>query len=360
VVVNAVPVRGNSLGVVVENMLVGWESLPAGDDLHVVVPPDVLELPASVTVHPVPRRGWRGARMVAMNRLVPQLCRQLQADVMLGVTPATTIAPLPCPRAFIALDVRHEVHPEQFSLQTRLLRGAGYGIGYRQADGIACISERTRDDLLRGHPFLAQRRVSTTPLGADHVLAWPRGEASAPYALTFGQWGNKNVELTLNAWSILHSHGDAIPLVLVGVPGHEREAVQVRVAGLGLSDLVTVRPWLDKAEFQRCFTSAALVVFPSDHEGFGLPAVEAMRLGIPLVITPDKALLETTGGLATVASDWSAASLARAVPTALQSTPEELERCVEHAATFTWQRMAGRLRSLLEDCVNKTGSPGPG
>ena len=90
--------------------------------------------------------------------------------------------------------------------------------------------------------------------------------------------------------------------MLVGVPAHEREAVGARVAALGLSDLVTVRPWLNRAEFQRCFTSAALVVFPSDHEGFGLPAVEAMRLGIPLVITPDKALLETTGGLATVAA----------------------------------------------------------
>ena len=70
-----------------------------------------------------------------------------------------------------------------------------------------------------------------------------------------------------------------------------------------------------------------------------------MRLGIPLVITPDEALLETTAGLATVTKDWSAESLALAVPKALQSTPEELKRCVEHAATFTWQRMAGQVRS---------------
>jgi glycosyltransferase involved in cell wall biosynthesis len=118
-----------------------------------------------------------------------------------------------------------------------------------------------------------------------------------------------------------------------------------------LSDLVTVRPWLSRDEFQRCFTSASLVVFPSDHEGFGLPAIEAMRLGIPLVITPDIALLETTAGLATMMNDWTAASLARAVPEALQSTPEELKRGVDHAATFTWRRMAGQVRSLLQDCL---------
>lgn len=257
----------------------------------------------------------------------------------------------PCPRAFIALDVRHEVHPEQFSFRTRLLRGAGYGIGFRQANGIACISERTRNDIVRRHPFLAQRRIRTAPLGADHVLGWPAREANAPYALTFGQWGNKNVDLTLQAWSNLQTQGDALPLVLVGVPDHERDAVGARVAALGLSKLVTIRPWLSRNEFQGCFASAAVVVFPSDHEGFGLPAIEAMRLGIPLVITPDEALLETTAGLATVTKDWSAESLALAVPKALQSTPEELKRCVEHAATFTWQRMAGQVRSLLEDCL---------
>jgi glycosyltransferase involved in cell wall biosynthesis len=89
-------------------------------------------------------------------------------------------------------------------------------------------------------------------------------------------------------------------------------------------------------------------VFPSDHEGFGLPAIEAMRLGIPLVITPDKALLETTGGLVTVADDWTADALARAIPRALLSTPDEVKRCLEHATKFTWRRMAGDVRSLLD------------
>ena len=136
--------------------------------------------------------------------------------------------------------------------------------------------------------------------------------------------------------------------MLVGLPADERDAVQTRVASMGLADIVTVRPWLNRIEFQRCFVSAALVVFPSDHEGFGLPAIEAMRLGIPLVITPDKALLETTDGLVTVTEDWTADSLARAVPRALQSTPEEVKRCVEHATKFTWRRMAGEMRSLLD------------
>jgi glycosyltransferase involved in cell wall biosynthesis len=349
VVVNAVPVRGNSHGVVVENMLRGWGDLGVEDDLHLVVRPDIdLDIPEAVTIHHVGQGLLTGSRTGAMNVLVPRVCRDLGADVMLGMTPATTIAPLPCSRAFIAHDVRHEIHPEQFSLKTRFLRHAGYAIGYRQADTIACVSNRTRDDLIHGHPFLARRHVGVTPLGADHVLSWPAREPCPEYAIAFGQWGNKNVNLTLDAWALMRVKAEELPLILVGLPANERDAVQARVASMGLADIVTVRPWLSRTEFQRCFASAALVVFPSDHEGFGLPAIEAMRLGIPLVITPDKALLETTGGLVTVTEDWSAESLARAVPRALQSTSEDVKRCLEHATKFSWRRMAGDMRSLLD------------
>ena len=71
---------------------------------------------------------------------------------------------LPCPRAIIALDLRHEARPQQFTAGRRLLRRVSYGIGYHQADAIACISQRTSDDLLAAHPFLRSRRVTVALL----------------------------------------------------------------------------------------------------------------------------------------------------------------------------------------------------
>ncbi len=344
VVVNAVPARGTSLGVVTENLLRGWFDLGLDDELHLVVRSGVsLEVPDAVRIHPV-----AGSRVGAMDFRVPALCRRLGADAMLGVTPATTVAPLPCPRAIIALDIRHEVRPQQFTARRRLLRRVSYGIGYHQADAIVCISRRTHDDLLTAHPFLRTRRVTVAPLGADHVLAWPApGQDGPGYALAFGQWMNKNVDLVLDAWAILHSSGQALPLVVVGLSAEARAAVSGRAAARGISDLVTLRPWLDDHEFQQQFTSAALVVFPSDYEGFGLPAVEAMRLGIPVVVTPDPALLEVTGGLATVMDGWGAPALARAVPAARQTGAQQLQAGVERASTFTWERTAKDVRSAL-------------
>jgi glycosyltransferase involved in cell wall biosynthesis len=343
VVVNAVPARGMSLGVVTENLLRGWVALGLDDELHLVARPGVrLDVPDVVKIHPVD-----GSRLGAMDVRVPALCRHLGADAFLGVTPATTMAPLPCPRAVIALDLRHEARPEQFSRGRRLLRGVSYGIGYRQADAIVCISYRTQVDLLAAHPFLRSHRVTVAQLGADHVLTWPARQPGPDYAIAFGQWGNKNVDLVLDAWAVLRSRTEDLPLVVVGLPEEGRASVEAGATARGIADVVTVRPWLSDLEFERQFTSAALVVFPSDYEGFGLPAVEAMRLGIPLVVTPEPALLEVTGGLATVMDGWDAAALARAVPQARRTSDQDLRAGVDRAATFTWQRTAGQVRDAL-------------
>jgi glycosyltransferase involved in cell wall biosynthesis len=143
--------------------------------------------------------------------------------------------------------------------------------------------------------------------------------------------------------------------VIVGLPEPEQVRVQADVVAHGLTSLVTVKPWLGPDEFRRQFTGAALVVFPSDYEGFGLPALEAMRLGIPVVVTPDPALYEVTGGLATVMDGWDAAALARAVPLARTESAEDIERGVKHASEFTWRRTASEVRATLAACIDAAG-----
>jgi glycosyltransferase involved in cell wall biosynthesis len=108
---------------------------------------------------------------------------------------------------------------------------------------------------------------------------------------------------------------------------------------------------LSDEQFRGRFASAAMVVFPSDFEGFGLPAVEAMRLGIPVVVTPDPALLEVTGGHAAVMSGWGPPELADAVRRAQDTTADELAQAREHAAAFTWSRMATRTRAALMEAI---------
>lgn len=356
VVVDGLPIGGTSLSVVVQHLLEGWQRLDAEDDIHLVVGPDAsLIVPSQVKVHCVPfARGRTLSRLWAQNISLAQLCRKVRADVLLGVLPTTAISPLPCPRAIITHDLRHQLRPEQFSTLALQLRRISYGIGFRQADGVICVSERTRTDLLHSRPWLRERVVRVALHGADHALSWgaPPAQGTDAYAIAFGQYENKNVDLVIDAWALLKQRGYPLPLVLVGLPTEARRSAQERVAQLNLADSVTVLPWLPTAAFRERFLSARIVVFPSDFEGFGLPAVEAMRLGIPVVVTPDPALLEVTGGFATLMEGSGPAALADAVTAASATKPDALGAARSHAAAFTWKRSARAVRGALTEIID--------
>jgi glycosyltransferase involved in cell wall biosynthesis len=362
VVIDGLPIRGMSVGIVVEHLLRGFEELDAGDELHLVLGPQAdIAVPDSVIVHRTEVGRVRMAqRLVAQSVVVPRLCRQVKADVMLGVTPATTVTPLPCPRAIIAYDMRHELRPEQFPTRYRLMRTASYDIGYFQADAIACISGRTKRDLLALHPRLARHLVEVTYLGGDHVRQWPPASAGAPYAIAFGQYANKNVDLVVECWGLLAQQGETLPLVLTGLSPEAQAQVSSRASQLGVSELITPLPWLPIAELRQRFVAASLVVYPSDFEGFGLPAVEAMQLGIPVVISPEETLLEVTAGHATVMDGPGPDALARAVVVARQRDAADLKAAQVHGETFTWVNTARQMRALLGRAIDAGGAVSKG
>ena len=355
----AVPFGGYAVGL--EGVLRGWTQLEADDEVHLLLAEDVeLDIPEWVHIHRF-RVGRPAAlrRVAVQSRAARRICRQVGADVLLGQLPTTAVIPVGCPKVITVYDLRHELLPEQFSRGRRLLRRFSYEVGYRQADRIICISERTRNDLLRSRSYLDPEKVTAVLYAGDHAEDWPRREPDAgeePYALAFAHFPNKAVNRVVDAWKLLHDDGEARPLVLVGVPGAERDAVAERIRAAGLDGVVTVLPWLDPDEFHARFASAGLIVFPSDFEGFGLPAVEAMQLGIPLVVSDDEALLEVTGGNATVVSKTDPVSLAEAVKEAWATPEGQLARAREFAGRLTWERTARETRSVLSDAIEDAGT----
>ena len=351
VVIDALAARDTSIGIVIEHVLRAWRE--PTDQLHLVLGTDSS---VSVTGNVVRHQVELGTcpytnRIRAQATLLPRLCREVGADALLAAIPATTVSPLPCPRAVIAHDLRHELRPHQFPAKARWLRRVSHGVGLRQADAIITVSERTRADLIASRPWLEPRIVRVAQLGSDHVDHWPQQAPDRSYAITFGQWGNKNANLVIDAWAALQRRGEAMPLSIVGVPPAARAALERAIADRGLQDVVALLPWLRDEDFRSTFASAGLVVFPSDFEGFGLPAVEAMRLGIPLVISPDPALREVTGSHASVMSEFTADALVAAIGRARAVTPETLARARSHVAPLTWDRTAGAIRAALCESI---------
>jgi glycosyltransferase involved in cell wall biosynthesis len=362
IVIDAIPVVPfGGFAVTLEGLLAGWDELGDEDEIHLLLAEGVEhEIPASINVH----RFAVGKpdvvrRVIVQSRAGRKVCRDVGADVLLGAISTTAVIPVGCPKVITVHDLRHELRPEQFSRGRRLLRNVSYAVGYREASGLICISERTRADLLRLHPRLAKKPVFTVPWAADHVDHWPRREGSGEerYALAFGHFPNKGVERVIDAWRILQDRGRAMPAVLVGLPREERGRIDERIRSAGLTGVVEALPWLENEEFRARFASAGLIVFPSDFEGFGLPAVEAMRLGIPLVISGDEALREVTGGHAAVAPNGDALSLADAVSTAWATPKDELDRARAFVGEYHWVDVARATREALAE-VAEAASPG--
>jgi glycosyltransferase involved in cell wall biosynthesis len=362
VVIEAIPaVPFGGYAVALEGLLRGWDRLDTDDEIHLLMAEGVeFEIPASVHVHRFTVGRPAVLRRVAVqSRAARRVCEEVGADVLLGLIPTTAVTRVGAPKVIIVYDLRDELVPEQFSRGRRLLRRLSYGIGYRQAAGAITISERTKNDLLRSRPWMSSKPVSAVHLAADRVDDWPRdgGSNDQPYALAFGHFPNKAVNRVIDAWEILKARGEEHALVFVGVPDDSRGQLLERIRSAGVDGLVTVLPWLDEDEFNTRFASAGLIVFPSDFEGFGLPAAEAMRLGIPLVISDDEALLEVSGGNATVVAETDATSLANGVSAAWSTPREDLERARSFADRYTSERMASETRAFLARIIDGAKAP---
>jgi glycosyltransferase involved in cell wall biosynthesis len=336
----------------VDQLLARWAEVFPDDEVHVA-----LRVGSTLTTGhgvrhelPVPGPDVLG-RPLAQTGALPRLVQRLGADVVLATAPTTTFRKPAAPLCVVVHDLRHELRPEQFGRVRRLLRAVSYGRSYALADAFVAVSRRTLDDLHRTHPRTAPVPSRVVHHGGDHVLAWPAPARTGP-CVGFAHHTNKNPDLLLEAWARLDADpGGAPPLTLLGVGSGRREAIAARLSSLGLTDRVELAPFLPEEEFRRVFAGAELVVFPSDFEGFGLPVVEGMRLGKPVVIGPEPATTEVAGGHAAVAADWTPGALAGAVRRAQTMSAAELEAARAWAATFTWERTVRETRELLASLV---------
>jgi glycosyltransferase involved in cell wall biosynthesis len=348
-VVDAIGVRPGSAAIVIEGLLRGWEQVAPEDELVVLTDGQpAFDVPAIAAVQRlVDGRAGLRARLAAQTTGVRLACRRLGADALLSSVTAGAFLGAACPRGAIVYDVRHELRPEQFSFGRRLIRRVAYGWTFRRANALFCISERTRQDVLATRPWLAAKTHATL-LGADHAADWrPAGTpAGTRYVLAFGHFPNKNLAGVLHAWQVFAPHVD-LRLRVCGLPRDARAWAERTVAELGLGETVELLGWLDDGQFRSVFAGAAAVLFPSDFEGFGLPVVEAMLLGIPVVVSTDRALLEVSGGHAVVATDERPETVAAAIDSALNRPPGAVEAAMAHARTFTWARMARQVRDIL-------------
>lgn len=356
VVVDAMCAQFGGIATYTERLLEAWPHEYPGDELHVLLPErsDWWPLRREVVRHDAAvRRPAVVGRPASQTIHVPALAREVDADAVLATLPSTSLRGVGRALVVVVYDLRHELRPDQFTFARRTMRNLSYGRGYRLADVIISISRRSLDDLRRLHPDLDPRRHRMVHFGSDHIDSWARGEPNGA-AIAFGHHSNKNVDLVLDAWQLMASGNAAQSpprLILLGLGRDGRERVAGEIGARGLEDVVELAPFLPQPDFERVLTGASMVVFPTDFEGFGLPVVEALRLRIPVVIGPESACLEVSGGHATVMDGWTAAALADAVRRAAATPAAQLDAGARHTDAMTWSAAVHGTRAALLDAV---------
>jgi glycosyltransferase involved in cell wall biosynthesis len=271
------------------------------------------------------RMAWKLPRLV--RRLRPRLAHfQHSLPLLAGGRSILTVH-----------DLSFEREPELMPRRDRLVFRTVVPRSARRADRVIAVSERTREDLadLYGIP---EGEVVVIPHGVDPMFVPGDGLGEGGYLLVVGAvQRRKDPRAAVDAANEL-----GMPVILAGPEREPALARQLRELGADL------RGYVAGEELARLYRDASALVVPSRYEGFGLPVLEAMASGTPVVAAPDPALVEVAGEAAVFADQG---DLSGAILHALDRRKELRAAGIARAARFSWAHAAERTvdvyRSLL-------------
>jgi glycosyltransferase involved in cell wall biosynthesis len=345
----AVPARLTGAGVYVARVLA---ALAARDDLQ----PEAFCAPGSagalaapgLRLRPVAMAGaGRPARIAWTQLLAGRAARAAGADLLHGVHYELPLR-AGLPQVVTVHDLTLLTHPEWH--EPSKVRYFGWAVrrAVAAASRVLCVSATTAADLA-GRLDVPADRVDVTPLGTDlRPASAERVEQvrrrlglDGPYLLGLGTVEpRKDLPTLVRAFAALAGE---LPhrLVLAGLAGWGAGALAAAVAASGVADRILLPGYVPEADKAALFTGADVFAYPSRYEGFGLPVVEAMACGTPVVTTTGGSLPEVAGDAAALIEPGDAAALAAALAR-LTADPaarrDAATRGLARAATFTWDR----------------------
>lgn len=223
-------------------------------------------------------------------------------------------------------------------------------IAIRQAEHVIAVSENTKKDLI-DLLKVPEEKISVVYNGVNHGLFKPGGQSvyPFPYLLYVGSERlRKNLPRLLEAFARLkNSPGLAdIKLVKVGSPGRSgtfRQATLNKVKELGLEDEVIFVENVADELLPAYYASARAVVYPSLYEGFGLPVLEAMACGSPVITSNLSSLPEVAGDSALLVDPYDVGDIFRAMLRLLNDEGLRTElsiKGIERSRFFSWEKTA--------------------
>jgi glycosyltransferase involved in cell wall biosynthesis len=309
----------------------------------------------------------------AQHLALPLLARRLRLDLLHAPYFVRPTRWLPCPVVVTVYDLIGLHFPGTLSWRGRLLYRASMARSIRAAAGVLTISESARADL-QGAYGLPAERLAVTPLAADGrfrprpaedvALVRARHDLPERYVLYVGSnKPHKNIVALARAWERLRARGapevEGCALVIAGHQDRKHRELARLARAEGAGSRIRLLPNVADAELPALYSGATVFAFPSLYEGFGLPPLEAMACGAPVLYARSASLPEVVADAGLSFDPTSEAELSEGLARLLGDPGLRRElraRGLRRAGEYSWRRTALETLRIYERIARQRGA----
>ena len=310
-------------------------------------------------------------RFLFESFVLPKLLRAAGVDVLWNPG-NTAILHAPCPQLTTIYDLQYKHFPDDFNRATLRTLATLVPFSARKSQIILTISEFSRHELvdLLHVPF-QNVRVAKLAAEASFAMELP-GDFLAERVMTLTHYPNpfvlvvansythKNLETAVRAFRLIADEFPEHRLVMIGRPRRGEPLLQQAIQELPDPSRVTRISYIEHKDLVALFQRAEVFLFPSLHEGFGLPILEAFCCGLPVICCRETAIPEVAGDCAIYAKSADPEDFARHLRTLLANTSEALalrqqlaEKGRARAREFSWSESAAVLLDAARSVTQK-------
>jgi glycosyltransferase involved in cell wall biosynthesis len=277
----------------------------------------------------------------------------------------------PCPVVVSIHDLSFEHLPQTFKRRSRTQLRLTVRHSARRAARIISLSEHGRRDIIETYGITAER-VSAIPLAAPAHFAPVHDNRElqrvrhnygidGDYILTVGSiQPRKNLARLVQAYASLRGNksADKLPkLVLVGKSGWLYDDTLRALKETGVADTVVLTGYVPQEDLPALYSGALCFVYPSYFEGFGLPPLEAMKCGAPVIVGNKTSLPEVVGDAALTVDPFDVEAIASAMQRVIESPALREELSIKgraRAETFDWRETARKTLAIYQEVAQET------
>lgn len=293
-------------------------------------------------------------------RIMSKLCQELDPDLVHVTYNASPF--LTCPIIVTVHDVIHRLYPQYFSPRVRLLLSTLLPLTMMKAKAIVTVSQTSKEDIESFYPF-TRGKIHVTPEAPGPIVnirpnyeACKKHTLDQSFILSVGTvQPRKNIARLIQAYIKARAQGSTTArLLIVGRAAWQHSNIYQIARQSGYSKDIVFTGYLPDDTLAALYHRCEVFVYPSLYEGFGLPVLEAMACGAPVITSNCSSLPEVAGDAAVLVDPHSVEEIRIAVGQVVNNQELRQSLCQKgkhRAESFTWAKTAALTLAVYEQSV---------